>query len=106
MKNSMTSMMGILGILGCCCAIFCALSAMGQSAEPTHQLAHAADLKWTPSFMGCEHANVSGHPAPRANHLYSAFDAQMALRFRLIGTNGRKHDGSAGNIHDRDRRIL
>ena len=60
MKNSMTSTMRVLG---CCCAMFYTLTAMGQSAEPTHQLARAADLKWTPSFMGCEHADVSGDPS-------------------------------------------
>lgn len=60
MKISTTRTMRIFG---CWCAIFYALTAMGQSAESTHQLAHAADLKWTPSFMGCEHANVSGDPS-------------------------------------------
>ena len=59
MKNSMTSTMRVLG----CCAMFYTLTGMGQSAEPTHQLAHTADLKWTPSFMGCEHADVSGDPS-------------------------------------------
>jgi quercetin dioxygenase-like cupin family protein len=43
--------------------MFYALTAMGQSAESTHQLTRAADLKWTPSFMGCEHAAVSGDPS-------------------------------------------
>ena len=60
MKNSMTS---IMRVLGCCCAMFCTLTAMVQSAEPTHQLARAADLKWTPSFIGYEHPAVSGDPS-------------------------------------------
>jgi anti-sigma factor ChrR (cupin superfamily) len=34
----------------------------GQSATETHQLVHAGELKWERSFMGCEHANVSGDP--------------------------------------------
>jgi hypothetical protein len=87
MKNSMTSTMRVLG---CCCAMFYTLTGMGQSAEPTHQLAHTADLKWTPSFMGCEHAAFPAIPVPRANRLYSGFGVQMALRFRLIGTQRTK----------------
>ena len=27
-----------------------------------HQLVREAELNWQPSFMGCEHANVSGDP--------------------------------------------
>jgi hypothetical protein len=34
----------------------------GQSATETPHLVHAGALKWEPSFMGCEHANVSGDP--------------------------------------------
>ncbi len=60
MKDSMTSTMWVVG---CCCAMFYTLAAMGQSALSNHQLTRAADLKWTPSFMGCEHADVSGDPS-------------------------------------------
>jgi len=63
-------------IIACCCALFYPFAAMGQSAEPTHQLARAAELKWTPSFMGCEHANVSGDP--------SADGKPFVLRIRCL----------------------
>src|SRR5689334_18549528 len=44
-----------------CCATFFAPVAMSQS-DANHRLVREADLKWEPSFMGCEHANVSGDP--------------------------------------------
>ena len=59
MKNLITS---VLFILSCSCPTFYSAAAVGQSSESPHQLARAADLKWLPSFMGCEHANVSGDP--------------------------------------------
>jgi anti-sigma factor ChrR (cupin superfamily) len=37
-------------------------SAMAQSSGTSHQLVREAELKWEPSFMGCEHASVSGDP--------------------------------------------
>ena len=36
---------------------------MSQSAGTSHQLVRTGELKWEPSFMGCEHANVLGDPA-------------------------------------------
>ncbi len=60
MKSTMTS---AVRVLCCCCAVLYTLTAMSQSAESTHKLARAADLQWAPSFMGCEHANVSGDPS-------------------------------------------
>jgi anti-sigma factor ChrR (cupin superfamily) len=35
---------------------------MAQSSGTSHQLVREAELKWEPSFMGCEHASVSGDP--------------------------------------------
>jgi len=40
---------------------------MSQSDASSHQLVHEAELKWVPSFMGCEHANVSGDPTAEGN---------------------------------------
>lgn len=37
-------------------------SAMAQSNPASHQLVREPELKWEPSFMGCEHADVSGDP--------------------------------------------
>lgn len=44
------------------CAMFLAQPAMSQSGSTKHQLVREAELNWVPSFMGCEHANVSGDP--------------------------------------------
>jgi quercetin dioxygenase-like cupin family protein len=52
----------VLG-LGALFVTFFAVHAKGQSDNSAHQLTHSADLKWTPSFMGCEHADVSGSPS-------------------------------------------
>lgn len=45
-----------------CCAMLFAQSAMSQSNSTNHQMVREAELKWEPSFMGCEHANVFGDP--------------------------------------------
>ena len=45
-----------------CCAIFFSQPSMSQSDATNQQLVREAELKWEPSFMGCEHANVSGDP--------------------------------------------
>jgi anti-sigma factor ChrR (cupin superfamily) len=39
------------------------LPSIAQSSGQSHELVRAGELKWQPSFMGCEHANVSGDPA-------------------------------------------
>ena len=59
MKNVITSIVVVLS----CCTMFCPATAIGQSGGLQHQLARAADLEWSPSFMGCEHANLSGDPS-------------------------------------------
>lgn len=46
-----------------CSAMFFVQPAIGQSGDRSHQLVREGKLKWEPSFMGCEHANVSGDPA-------------------------------------------
>ncbi|HJT69362.1 MAG TPA: cupin domain-containing protein [Terriglobales bacterium] len=41
---------------------FVVVPAHGQSNAQAHALVRADQLKWSPSFMGCEHASVSGDP--------------------------------------------
>src|SRR5215469_12095303 len=50
-------------VLSCCSTLFLVQPAMSQSAGTSHQLVRTGELKWEPSFMGCEHANVLGDPA-------------------------------------------
>lgn len=57
------SLVSATWILSCCCAMYLIQLANGQTNAPSHTLTHAGELKWEPSFMGCEHANVSGDPS-------------------------------------------
>lgn len=51
-----------LAVIGYLSAMNFLQSAMAQSSPTSHQLVRESELKWEPSFMGCEHANVSGDP--------------------------------------------
>ena len=42
---------------------------MSQFNSANHNLVREGDLKWEPSFMCCEHANVSGDPAAEGKPL-------------------------------------
>ena len=62
MRSKRTLVASTLSLATYCCAIFLAQPATGQSSGANHQLVREAELKWQPSFMGCEHANISGDP--------------------------------------------
>jgi quercetin dioxygenase-like cupin family protein len=62
MKMQRMFVANMLSLSTYCCAIFFAQPAMSQADGINHQLIREAELKWEPSFMGCEHANVSGDP--------------------------------------------
>lgn len=62
MHTMETLVASTLSVVTCCCAMLFVQPATSQSMGTNHQLVREAELNWQPSFMGCEHANVSGDP--------------------------------------------